>query len=477
MRRIRQIGDQYIEQEKNPLADNVHYLNISNTKSKLVDFRVSIAIDKDIKFTTQPNEWKTKREKTRKSFSFDEQPWHLDATEVTEIDQFGKKRITYEVEFEFETTFLQSTQETCIRNGDFTDIKSLIEKFWAITDALIEECNEKKSPFVLLPETESHRLREICNGLLDRQRSDEFPGSMPINFNKCHLLALSDADCMVSDKTDGIRYFLLVHKGEAYLANRRYQFFRLSNFRDLCSVCGDDPSLFDGEMVDYLREPERKMFLIFDVMAINGEAVWKKPLLERLNLIYEKLILPLRQRTNNSYLNCPFMIDRKIFFEKRDLNQLLVKISSEKTQKGLERIYRDDKRKHKIDGLIFTPKDPYKCKSTPNLLKWKYLDRLSVDMRIERTDSFRLFAEPNTLYYEGNHIINYQKLEQDFAQRMSEDTHDSIVGEFSFDTQGNWIYNMMRPDKNRANHIKVVEDTIEVISQNVQINDIVDQLK
>jgi hypothetical protein len=67
-----------------------------------------------------------------------------------------------------------------------------------------------------------------------------------------------------------------------------------------------------------------------------------------------------------------------------------------KDEKTKQRFYVDDIRCHKTDGIIFTPDEAYHPKTTNNLFKWKYIDKLSLDFKVAMThnsDEFILIAQ------------------------------------------------------------------------------------
>lgn len=62
-----------------------------------------------------------------------------------------------------------------------------------------------------------------------------------------------------------------------------------------------------------------------------------------------------------------------------------------KEEKTGQRFYKDDIRYHKTDGIIFTPDESYHPKTTYNLFKWKYVDKLSVDFRVTKGNNINEF--------------------------------------------------------------------------------------
>jgi hypothetical protein len=49
---------------------------------------------------------------------------------------------------------------------------------------------------------------------------------------------------------------------------------------------------------------------------------------------------------------------------------------------AVEYFYQDDKRYHRTDGIIFTPNSAYIAHTNPQLFKWKYTDKCSIDFKL-----------------------------------------------------------------------------------------------
>jgi hypothetical protein len=139
----------------------------------------------------------------------------------------------------------------------------------------------------------------------------------------------------------------------------------------------------------------------------------------------------------------------------------------------------DHKRHHKSDGIIFTPDDPYHAKTTPNLFKWKYLDQISIDLKIQykanRTAIYFTCGGPDGIDIE--YPINLKpedvnKLNRDLSIARAQTT--VIIAEFAYDqNSGLWLYKMIRNDKHKANFVKTIFETLEVICENIPIEEIV----
>ena len=87
------------------------------------------------------------------------------------------------------------------------------------------------------PQVESNsrlesKLRSVCTRLSSAMEP-RFPGSQPVSLLEDHLDTLATQDFMVCEKSDGVRYLLLLHGPDprgpvsAYLVSRKFQFYPL----------------------------------------------------------------------------------------------------------------------------------------------------------------------------------------------------------------------------------------------------------
>ncbi len=74
---------------------------------------------------------------------------------------------------------------------------------------------------------------------------------------------------------------------------------------------------------------------------------------------------------------------RKKFFHRKSIMSLFHYV---KHMSGRERIYHESEwRYHRTDGVIFQPDAPYNSGRHDALMKWKWLDLASIDLRAQRT--------------------------------------------------------------------------------------------
>lgn len=100
--------------------------------------------------------------------------------------------------------------------------------------------------------------------------ADAFPGSMPVGFSRRSIPLIQQTDYYVSEKTDGLRYMMMITGECPYLIDRKFDFYVLQGFPLLVELFGQTGvTLLDGEMVRH-AQTKQAMFMIFDIICLNG---------------------------------------------------------------------------------------------------------------------------------------------------------------------------------------------------------------
>lgn len=340
----------------------------------------------------------------------------------------------------------------------------------------------KNDPFIDVTMKECHSnelVQEYMNIMTScvnaNYKRTDFFGSMPVNLLRKDLETISKNEYYISDKTDGIRYLLFIYKSELYLINRSCKFYRVSGYNFLADWISSSrySTLIDGEMVRNLKTYEPN-FLIFDCIIYNGHHVGKLNLDERLSKVGEIISNYRRSMASSSFRKFPFLLIGKVMLPKRQIKQVLNNIKDRHNEK----VFEDEKRCHRVDGLIFTSKNtPYKLKTDQLLFKWKYVELLSVDFKIE-------FKDNNTanLYLTGDYnkpvrCFTANLLEEDIINiknDIAKESHlEEYIVELVYDKNNSvWRYRNLRPDKNTPNHITTGFGTLISVIENIDIKEI-----
>jgi len=479
------------------------------------DLRIQVATEKALAHASQigpdpPPGWTTKRIKRRRSYTRKDKSiaWQIDVTEVTTSTQDPTKaaEVVHEIEMELNPTTTMKLMNEEKPEATRKMAKSLAQQLWWILHNLnpltdIVDAEEFLRDHPSKPAVA--KAQAMCGALkkfMDSKQqiwtnpcvSDDppspalqnvkFTGCMPINFSRHNIEEVQrspENGYFLSEKTDGVRHFLVfTGNGTAVLVDRamrgKQPIPRSGNEDPLGYLCHliKPGTVMDGEVVMH-RKLRRPVFIVFDVMATPDPI---------LHLPFEQRLRHLRKctfRTPNANRDMfdPLLVQdpkiamplvRKNFVKRQDLDELLSKVNEEK---GI-RFYRSgDSHNHLTDGIIFQPNLPYVCGTDVNLLKWKYLDTVTIDVELlppreegelrmgclgdeqTRVDMTRHLHLPNT---------ERRRLEADREE------HKCNIAEVGFDpTTGEWYYLTMRPDKIAPNHISTVLGTLLELAESL----------
>jgi len=242
-------------------------------------------------------------------------------------------------------------------------------------------------------------------------------------------------------------------------------------------------AVFDGEVVMHRGKPggkskPRPVFIIFDVLANSTT----EPIL---HLPFEERFQHLRQATFRSPTckadmfaisavfdpSVALPLVRKNFVKRTALDELLCHVREER---GVRTYRNGEIHNHMTDGIIFQPNLPYVCGTDVQLLKWKYLDTVTIDVEIlplrhndeESLLRVGVLGEEGTLVDMTRHV----KLPKSELRRLEADRHETggRIAEVGFNPEtGEWYYLCMRPDKVAPNHISTVLGTVMELAESL----------
>lgn len=458
----------------------------------------------------------------------------------------SQERHDYELEFELKPDALKkwislhtSTPPPNITAEQLAEIQEkycseLFSEFLFLLDYCIPSNMDTTNELELLPMTgplRDSRLEEKVNHLNAKIRAEsgqlgqsnrnsnqsmEFLGSMPINLFRSSLNIVLQSEYYVTEKTDGIRYLLYVlenpQQPDRHLAVFMDRSKTLFTFQ-LTEIIGNllpKNTLLDGEIV-FNHHRKQSVFLVFDVLAYNNDVLVNQPFSRRYETIERSIIATFQRRFKeicekgfyDPKQTAPkYQIDLfyKKFVKKESLFELLKSFHFEHG----ERVYKETAaspqeseflrrfRYHKSDGIIFQPNTAYKFGKYYDLLKWKWSDLRSIDLKvmitgIDRPSAgnassiipalYRVSNKEIYLYCTGpeNTLIDISKrgdynisLDPFDTGRLLAEMEEIIlyqgiqkiqgmIIEVIYDVQvGKWIYSKIRKDKTEPNYIDSV---------------------
>ena len=345
-----------------------------------------------------------------------------------------------------------------------------------------------------------------------------FIGSMPVNFSRHNIeeVQRSDADggYFLSEKTDGVRYLLVFTGKSGVLVDRASHETKKAfqpkprggsksnsngNSNEVV-VEEQDPlhniisaikpgAVLDGEVVVH-RKLRRPIFIVFDVLANSAnEPILHLPFEQRLHhlkaasFVKKGAGIDVFNPASVSDPNMALPLVRKNFVQRTDLDRLLSYVSEER---GMRTYRYGETHHHLTDGIIFQPNAPYVCGTDVDLLKWKYLDTVTIDVEIlpprqnfgrKQSNNDGDILRVGVMGEEGTTVdmTRYLRLPDSERHRLEADRHEngSKIAEVGFDpTTGEWYYRTMRPDKVAPNHISTVLGTLLELAESLSTEEL-----
>ena len=358
---------------------------------------------------------------------------------------------------------------------------------------------------------------------------------MPVNFSRIDIETVQragDKGYFLSEKTDGVRHLLVFLGNTAVLVDRTMAGKRPKSSssdgsnknKDKTAMNRsknndtDDPlghlasivqpgTVLDGEVVVH-RGLRRPIFVVFDVLSISTkDAVCHLPFAERLEHLrrgsfQRKASSTVSSESGNkdngssgrgykyvdpfesaavSDPNVPMPLLRKGFVERTDLDGLLSRVTEDRGG----RTYRNGPSHHHLtDGIVFQPNTPYVCGTDTRLLKWKYLDTVTIDVEIGPSSGGGgingIADNAVSVCVMGNEgtdvdMSRYVHLPSSEKLRLEADRNESgaRIAEVGFNPgTGEWYYLTMRPDKTSSNHISTVLGTMLELAEGVDTEEL-----
>jgi len=354
-------------------------------------------------------------------------------------------------------------------------------------------------------ETKFHR--DTIADLLGERNNFRFPGAQPVSFARKHFAELQRTDYYLCEKTDGIRCLLyltqqFVQQGappeeRQYLIDRKNDYWHVESTMMHLPLQGNlggfhTATLLDGELVrqKYPDGTERLMYLIFDMLCLDGDNIMNRPLDIRLGkckgFVYEPWV-ELKKRYAADVAEQPFHLQFK---------KMEVAYATEMVLKNVL-----PNLPHGNDGLIFT------CKSTPytpgtdqHILKWKPPHENTIDFRLQ-IKSFPTVVDNEGEYEDWDakpeidllvHIGDREGhrkyatlsltdaeweimkgMNQMFDGRIIECFRDPVTSEWRPKIEHHDGTPRFRDDKSTANHVKTVGSVEDSILDGVTEDDLI----
>lgn len=506
------------------------------------DVRVTLSSEKifDKNLQEPLSGWKSKRIKRRWSYRRKDtkMAWQIDVTEVTTTSNPANGTMTTTVDHEIEMELQEGMMLQLINEENPEKLQQLtttlakqawyiLERLNPLADALDAEESLKEHPdsaAVQLALAQCGALRRAAEAHkrsgggstgayaqplpydspignpganLAGLAKHNFLGCMPVNFGRHHLddIQKSAANAyFCSEKTDGVRH-LLVFLGEtAVLIDRA-----MNGKQPIPIVKPPTPQdpfapvlsliqpgcVLDGEVVMNRKggPKPRPIFIVFDVLSLSAtQSIMHLPFEQRLKHL-RKASFRTRTASRDMFdpadiknARVPLPLVRKNFVARTDIDRLCENVFEER---GM-RIYSSGvAHNHLTDGIIFQPNLPYCCGTDLNLLKWKYLDTVTIDVELMALRH----NDPDDFLRTG--VLGEEQTRVDLSRFMSLPTSERLkleadkyavtstggsatIAEVGLCPEtGEWYYMTFRPDKVIPNHISTCLGSLMELAEHI----------
>ena len=296
----------------------------------------------------------------------------------------------------------------------------------------LEEVSECQKPGLL---SAFHRLCAFD------PKYGQFPGSLPVSLSRkdLHYICKNNS-YSVCEKTDGVRYMMLITSGDMYIVDR------LMNFHKVYSgVTFDRDCVYDGELV-ISNDGSCWYYMVFDVFASRGRTV-KDVTNHKARIENVSKTLPRRLHTGSFNL----VINVKTFYYVNNFVKC-----SELTQSL----------PYATDGYIFTPTRRKIFNGTDRrTYKWKDVYDHTIDFDLQN-DGFLYLWDKN------DQKTRVSRLVCDEGDVFS----TPCIVECKLIKNDNdvtsWKFVKERVDKNRPNSMMTYLSTIQVIEEGITLQDL-----
>ena len=242
------------------------------------------------------------------------------------------------------------------------------------TGSMITDDTERK--IVLRRLEELYRIRSVRS----------FPGGQPVSIERKDLTMFKTKMFMVSLKTDGVRYLLLLmmmkNEPKAIMIDRRLEMHEIESVWAPQSYFEEDGgTLLDGELVwehgsgNHLSQ----LFLVFDIVSARG-GLTHLMFSERLTRIHKHVLseLPARMSPEDDNVETLLEDEDKIYLNAHSMRMAPKRFVS--FQDACKLWEERTLCKWKNDGLIFMSNAPLQIGTDRSAYKWKPVNSITIDI-------------------------------------------------------------------------------------------------
>ncbi len=342
------------------------------------------------------------------------------------------------------------------------------------------------------------------------------PCALPISLERKHLdfIVKEAANYTVAEKSDGVRYFLVLGK---YQNGDRYSVMLDRNLvpYEIALVARDEVftggTVMDGELIwEYYSSvhPPRQLYLIFDALCHCGIDYQTKNYIDRLNIINSIFYIP---KNDLQFVPEKWLQQASEYAEEKKIvslgnsHNLVFASKSCQSIANIDILVRNlNTFHHASDGLLFTPiNERVRRGRHQTMFKWKKKHSIDIILTLMRETSsdhgwtmeISLLHEKNIVSYENLvkfedenvkfHIIGDKFLRSMLAHlEKKRITYHEVLVEalvsLGNSSEEEMVWNLepfaLRRDKNVPNALHTIERTLVNVAEAITIEELVNVL-
>jgi hypothetical protein len=308
---------------------------------------------------------------------------------------------------------------------------------------------------------DSAELKTSVLGFWTFRKDNYFPGALPTSLEREHFKILQKQKYVISLKSDGTRYMLMLYKNKIYFIDRNFNFYErdlsfsksLANDPDQCNF------LIDGELIK--DHSGKLIYLAHDCICAYSRSVRHLPLTDRYEYL-RSIISGLNQESREQESQQTIELRLKKFYLFNEFSKDLITNSD-----------------HPIDGLILTPVNVEIGNQEQNTL-FKFKENHTVDFKlVDENEYYNGYATINKTVpfkmmavHKNNHVFK-RLLTLNCPGFQSGD-----IVEFAINTKYN-VYDpiKIRRDKDYPNSRRVVDKTNFNAKENITLDELIELFK
>ncbi len=323
-------------------------------------------------------------------------------------------------------------------------------------------------------------LNEVAS-LYGLRRLTSFPGGHPASLSRDDLCRVRTETCVVSLKSDGVRYllYLCTIDGEykALCIDRCLRIY------EIVVWCNEDyfsrRTLFDGELV-FDCSTNRLCYQVFDVVVVRGVACRKTRYCDRLQIIHNHVLSDLPEGINDDAAVDEYISSEDKVYCSDASNHMNLRLVPKRfvTWANGRQLW-DERNTHPFpnDGLVINFDDcPIRPGTMRNVLKWKPKNAVDVQIDVEHRCVYCRDTGREVLLETVSGrpvVVADNKFVQCIAHREAPATASLIECLIYVEDEVVVLWPMKeRTDKTEANDIAVVEATLNAVGDSIAVDEL-----